>query len=237
MKFIFKKHKSNFFYALLFLIFILFLIKTNFISNFTNIMKNDEKSRIVKIYGQCGGESIGYLKHLKKKFNFKTNPKIVNFVHTPQNKWAIYETISKNTDLEKIIILNYPGKEINLELNHYQDNIYELKDPYFYSTLFSSIKTLKINNFEKKIIHIGFYNKDKSNNLKKLKSLNISELNNEKNFIINQSFTDFKIDEKRFFIKIYELKKTHKLSIKLKNKYDLVDYEILDQFQNCYYIK
>ena len=69
MKFIFKKHKSNFFYALLFLIFILFLIKTNFISNFTNIMKNDEKSRIVKIYGQCGGESIGYLT-FKKKIQF-----------------------------------------------------------------------------------------------------------------------------------------------------------------------
>ena len=107
--------------------------KTSFLENLINISKNNENERITKLYGYCKNESIGYLKYLKKKYNIKSNPKIINYVHTAQVNWAIYETTSQNEDSTKLIILNYPGNEINLKLSYFKDNFYELKDSYFYS--------------------------------------------------------------------------------------------------------
>ena len=74
----FKLKKFNF---LLILICLFFLMnKTDFIKDFYKVIKFNEPSRIVDRYGFCGGESIGYLRYLKEKFNFKSNPKIINFI-------------------------------------------------------------------------------------------------------------------------------------------------------------
>ena len=211
--------------------------KTSFLENLINISKNNENERITKLYGYCKNESIGYLKYLKKKYNIKSNPKIINYVHAAQVNWAIYETTSQNEDSTKLIILNYPGNEINLKLSYFKDNFYELKDSYYYSLISSSIKSLKIKNFTKPSINITFYLKDTSNNFKKLKTLNVEKNKDTNDFIINQTFNDLKLTGLRFFLKIDGLEKKSELVIKLKNRYDLTNFTILDQYQNCYFIK
>ena len=230
-------NKNKIFYFISIILILMLFYKTSFLKNLINISKNNENKRITKLYGYCGNESIGYLKYLKKKYNIKSNPKIINYTHTPPVNWSIYETASQDVDPTKLIILNYPGNEINIKLSYFENNFYELKDSYFYSLISSSIKSLKIQNYKKSSINITFYLKDKSNNFKKLKTLNINKDKDSNKFILNQTFDDFKMSELRFFFKIDGLEKNSKLVVTLKNKYNLSNFKILDQHQNCYFVK
>ena len=235
-KFIFINNiKIIYFISIILLIMIFY--KTAFLKNLTNILKNNENERIINVYGYCNNESIGYLKYLKKKYDIRSNYKIINYIHTPPTKWAIYDVKAQNEDNTKLIILNYPGNEIDLKLNYFKKNFYELNDPYFYSIISNSIKSLEIQGYKKKRINITFYLKDRSNNFEKLKTLNVKKNDKTNEYIINQSIDDFKIDELRFLLKIDGLEKNSKLIVKLENKYNLKDFEILDKYQNCYFVE
>ena len=237
MKKLIFNNKNKIFYFISIILLLMIVSKTSFVKNLINVSKNSEKKRITKIYGYCENDSIGYLRYLKEKYNIKSNPKIINYVHTPPTNWAIYDVTNRNEDSSRLIILNYPGKEINLTLSHFKKNFYELRDPYFYSIITNSIKSLKIENFIKPNINISFYLKDRSNNFQKMNTLNIKRNVTTNEYIVNQSFDFFKIDELRFFVRIDGLKDRSNLTIKLENKYDLANFEILDQYQNCYFIK
>ncbi len=52
---------------------------------------------------------------LKKKYQIKNNPKIVNYIHTPTVNWAIVNTEIIDRNSKKLILLNYPGPEIRIE--------------------------------------------------------------------------------------------------------------------------
>jgi len=230
-------HDNKIFYFISIILLIMIFFKTSFISNFNNVLKSNENERITKLYGYCKNESIGYLRYLKKKYNIKSNPKIINYVHTPPNKWAIYDVTAQNTDSTRLIILNYPGNEINLKLSYYKKKIYELNDPYFYSIISNLIGSLQIQNSIKENIDITFYLKDRSNNFQKLKTINAKKDKNTNDYIINQTFDDFKIDELRFFLEIDGLDEKSKVTIKLRNKYNLENFKIIDQYQNCYFVE
>ena len=75
-------------------------IKTNFFRNLADVSLHKFDDRIINKYGYCSGESIGYLLYLKKKYQIKDNPKIVNYIHTPQVNWSIVNTniINKNSN-------------------------------------------------------------------------------------------------------------------------------------------
>ena len=99
-------------FILLFLVLSIFLFKTNPIKNFLEIINYNFHKRLENIYGYCGGESIGYLKYIKKEFKLDANPEIINFEHTPPNLWSIYEAKFNDYKSDKKIVLNYPGKKI-----------------------------------------------------------------------------------------------------------------------------
>jgi len=84
-------------------------IKTNFFRNLAEVSLNKYDDRIKIRYGYCGDESIGYLLYLKKKYQIKDNPKIVNYRQNPQVNWAIINTKIINKNSKKFILLNYPG--------------------------------------------------------------------------------------------------------------------------------
>ena len=86
-------------------------INTNFFKNFTEVILHKFDDRIVNRYGFCSGESIGYLLYLKKKYEIKNNPKIINYAHTPSVNWAIINTKNNSartstTIHEKYLIKN-----------------------------------------------------------------------------------------------------------------------------------
>ena len=237
MKKIIFQNKKTISFFILFIFSIMLFLKTNFLKNLLNILQFNESERIQKIYGYCDGESIGYLKYIKRKYKIKTNPKILNYVHYAPVNWSIYETSEINNNENHLIILNYPGKEINIELNYYKDNFYELLDSYYYSTLFESIKNIKIKDFTKSNIRVELYIKNKSNELIVKKKLQILKDNLTHEYPINHKFTDIKMSEKKFYLKFYNIRKNTKVFVTLKNKYDLADYKIIDKFKNCYFIK
>ena len=91
-------------------------INTNFFKNFAEVILYKFDDRIVNRYGFCSGESIGYLLYLKKKYEIKNNPKIINYAHGPSVNWAIINTKNINKSSNKFIrvvsneewnILNY----------------------------------------------------------------------------------------------------------------------------------
>ena len=102
----FLKKRFIFFLLILFAL----LYKINPIKNFSEIISYKLPERLENMYGYCGGESIGYLRYIKKEFDLKANPEIINFVHTPPNLWSIYGAKFNNYKSDKKIVLNYPGK-------------------------------------------------------------------------------------------------------------------------------
>jgi len=68
-------------------------------------------------------------------------------------------------------------------------------------------------------------------NLKKI------SLKNKRDLGINLSFEDIDLNEKRLLFKFHNLTKNVDISLILDNKYDLNSYEIINGFENCYYVK
>jgi len=226
---------------ILLILIIFFAIKINFFRNLVDVMSFSYNKRITQTYGYCGGESIGYLIYLKNKYNIFDNPKIINYKHTPKNDWAIVNTNNINKNSNKIILLNYPGNELQVILNKNSNELYELKNIGFLFNKFLNITALEIinENLENTKINMSLviYTINNSNVKKKIKVFNINNLKTS----LDISFNEIDANDKLFF-KIKNLgKKADNIKfsflLKLKNKYNLKDYKIIDKNSNCFYIK
>ena len=224
-------------FLILFVLLLILILKTNFLKNLINIFEFTESERIVKTYGFCGGESIGYLRYLKKNYRLKTNPKILNFVHTSPTYWSIFEINQNDSEENRKILLNYPGKEINIKLIHYKDNLYEFPDYYYYSAYYNDIKSVKIEKFNKENVNIEFYIKNESGLSLIQKKIMAVKNNFNNNYVLNEKLNNFKVNEKKFFLNFVNLKNKTPIILTLKNKYDLDNYKILDKFENCYFVE
>ena len=76
----------------------------------------------------------------------KDNPKIVNYIHTPQVNWAIINTKIINQNSKKFILLNYPGSKFKKNLIKNNNNLLELNDLDFLLNKFNEIESLEILN-------------------------------------------------------------------------------------------
>ena len=232
------KKYLKFKFVLLFLILFSFLYKINPIKNFSEIISYKLPKRLENIYGYCGGESIGYLKYIKKEFKLNANPEIINFDHTPPNLWSIYEAKFNNYKSDKKIVLNYPGKKIQVNLASLGDNIFEFKDPYYFSTISNNINKIYSKKTDLKIDYLEFYKNNYSNNsnLVKKSKLGHMDLNDYK---LEINLEEFEIEEKRLFIKIISNEiydKSSEIKLELENKLDINDYEVIHSHKNCYFL-
>ena len=98
---------SKVLFLVLFFLIISLAFNHNLFRKFYNILKYDFEARIIKTYGFCGGESIGFLRMIKKKYKFKSNPIVINFEVNPSSLWAIYNTNIGESNGSNIIFLNY----------------------------------------------------------------------------------------------------------------------------------
>ena len=222
-------------------------INTNFFKNFAEVILHKFDDRIVNRYGFCTGESIGYLLYLKKKYEIKNNPKIINYVHTPSVNWAMINTKNINKNSKKLILLNYPGSELKINLNKINNSLFELSDAYFFSKdKFSKIESIEIlnnsNNFKKINWKLDLLTIDKYGNKKIVKGLNIKNILTEslkiKLDILNKNLN---LNEKKLLFKIKNKNSTQienlQIYMILKNKYILEDFQIIDKINNCYYVE
>ena len=219
-------------------------IKTNFFKNLAQVSLYKFDDRIISRYGYCSGESIGYLLYLKKKYQIKDNPKIVNYIHTPQVNWAIINTEIINKNSKQLILLNYPGSEIRIDLKKINNNLFEFKDAYFFSIKFDNIESVEIfnnsKNFEKINWKLDIIKIDKSRNKKNVKIFNVEGFLNESLKIkLDLLFENLDLVGEKLYFKINNISKFEniQLQIILKNKYILNNFQIIDKFDNCYYVK
>ena len=240
-----KKNKdidklSKVLFLVIFFLIISLAFNHNLFRKFYNILKYDFEARIIKTYGFCGGESIGFLRMIKKKYKLNTNPSVINFEVNPSSLWAIYNTNIEESNGSNIIFLNYHKylkqifKKSNdvFETNSYYQNTDAISKIIFYPnnnsiSLNNNITIYKImDNGKKKIIY------------KKKIIGNFDEKN-----IININFKTKELNSRRFpiFIEIENLKKNtlnniSSVALVLKNSYSIENYKIIEKQENCYYV-
>jgi len=230
----------------LLILIIIFAINTNFFRNLTEVLLYRFDDRIINRYGFCSDESIGYLYYLKKKYEIKDNPKIVNYIHTPNVNWAIINTKIIDKNSKKFILLNYPGPEYKINLKMINNNIFEPNDIIFFHDKFDKIESMEILNNSRDLKKINWeldvVSIDRSGNEKIVKKFNIENSLDEnlkiKLDILNENLN---LDEKKLYFKIKNknISAIEDLQINLimKNKYILKEFHIIDAIDNCYYIK
>ena len=232
------KKYLKFKFVLLFLILFSFIYKINPIKNFSEIISYKLPKRLENIYGYCGGESIGYLKYIKKEFKLNANPEIINFEHTPPNLWSIYEAKFNNYKSDRKIVLNYPGKKIQVNLASLGDNIFEFKDPYYFSTISNNINKIYSKKTDLKIDYLEFYKNNYSNNSNLIKKSKLGHMDLS-DYKLGINLEEFEIQENRLFIKIISNEiydKSSEIKLELENKLDINDYEVIHSHENCYFL-
>ena len=221
-------------------------IKTNFFRNLAEVALHKFDDRIINKYGYCSGESIGYLLYLKKKYQIKDNPKIVNYVHVADANWAIVNTKIIDKNSKKLILLNYPGPEIRIDLEKINSNLFEFKDAIFFSNKFNKIESIEIvnnsKNFAKIKWKIDIVTIDKSRNKKNIKAFDIETFLNESVKIkLDIFFKNLNLGEEKLYFKIINrnISKFENLQLKiiLKNKHILENFQIINNIDNCYYVR
>jgi len=223
-----------------FLIFI-FIYNNNLIRKFYNIFTIHHEARLIKKSGYCSGESVGYLKYLKNKYDFKFNPQVINFEDTvPNSNWPIYDNNLKDNENYKIL-LNYPKKIFMVFKplgNFFFSKHNAMHQKGIIEILFNlNQEKIKINS------KILIYLEDLENNSKNI--IYESELDQfiSNNIPIPINFETSKINNiyKRIYIGMPGLtndqrSKINKITLNLEHQFELSNFEIIDKHKNCYYI-
>ena len=237
-----KKIKKNIGVLIVAFLVLIFIFNQNLFRKFYNIINIDYEDRVSKISGFCSDDSTGYLINLKKKFNFKFNPQVINYEDSvPDSNWAIYDTQLKDNFNYKIL-LNYPD-ELSIKFIPAGNYFYSKNTSKYAAGLSGIIFDLKVENmnFNSEII---IYRKNYGSEKKEIiyKNLfNQSILNNE---LIKIDFKTKKINNiyKLTFLEIKnsdenQIQLINSVKLLLKNEFNLKNFEIIDSYQNCYYIK
>ena len=120
-------------YLLILFISILFLENLQIYKKMFILVSKNPEERLIDQNGYCGGESVGFIKFLFKKYNFKKIPNIINFDRmVPDDYWSIFKfdkDIRENKlNYNYLILLNYnfpkknriiPLENKQIDLNNY----------------------------------------------------------------------------------------------------------------------
>lgn len=240
-----KKSKITLLRVISSLLFILFAYQTKLPQNLSHITLNNYDARFAQVYDFCSTESVGYLKYVKKKYKLFKRPKIINYIHTPNLSWAIIEPRAINNYSDYKILLNYPGEMINLKFNIIEENIYQIQKLNFYRNKTDKIEKLEIKfkkNFKlNKNLKVELYMDTISHDKKKIKTYNNFFLTNSNKIVFNLDLDlqDTKYENESITFKIINLNKNkiEKIKFVSLNKYNIKDYEIIDNYDRCYLIK
>ena len=238
------KKKSQ---TLILLVLVIILsINTNFFKNLYGIISEKFDKRITKKYGYCNGESVGYLLHIKKKYQINDNPKIINYNHEPSLDWTIINTKKINHKSNKLILLNYPGPVFIKSLDRIDNNLFVLTDTHFFTDKFNKIKNIEIlnnsNDGKKFNWTINIYNYDKFRNMNNIKTLMIKgSFDTRLKINLDMNLNDLDLNQTKLYFEIYKNEVAElenlKINIELKNKYILENFQIIDNTKDCYYLE
>jgi len=237
-----KKNKKNIGLLIAGFLVLIFIFNQNLFRKFYNIINIEYIDRLSKTSGFCTGDSAGYLISLKKKLNFKFNPQVINYEDSvPDSNWPIYDMQLENNFNYKIL-LNYP-EELSITFSRNGNYFYSKDSSKYAAGLSGIIFDLKVENLnlnseiiiyrksygseKKEIIYKNFFNQLILNNESIKIDFNSKKINN----IYKPIMLEIKnLDENKIQL-------INNIKLVLKNEYDLKNFEIIDSYQNCHYIK
>ena len=224
---------------LVFTLFLVLVYKIDFPRKLYNLISLNYDQRINKIYGYCSDYSAGFINDIYNKYEFDQLPEIIKYTGSRNPYWIIPDI--KNKSKSDYIFIKYNNNnKINLRTinNSY---IYEFSYSNFHKTPFNLLfLESEIDNLNR----IDIYE-----NEKKIFELNLKNINREKAYykikfnekIKNHFLQNFHSQKKYVFKPIYKNFSNKitidDMSIHLINKYDLKDFKVIDQYENCYYAK
>jgi hypothetical protein len=231
--------------VLLIIILLLFLGQyTNFFKNLRSIFIYDYQKRISFIYGFCDKNSLGFLLHVKNKYDLKEYPEIVNYKILPNSKW-VFDINGKNRSKKNssyLILLNY---EKNLTKNTLTKNKSYHQIPNSINNI--GIKSIKIetnknkdlsfDDISIKLVQSNFKNSKiiYNKNFNKVSFIDGGLeifLNFRTNLLQDVGLKTFiLIESKSIPIDIENIK------IFFYNKYIIDEKKIIEKFDNCYFLK
>ena len=225
---------------IIFSLFIIFIIYNSFPQKLNNIVKNNYQSRLIEIYGYCSRDSYGFLQMIKNKYNIEKNPIIINYKVLPNSIWTIYDP-SKKFDIRPTIFLNYP-ENLNLVLFPNKNKVFVNKNDIQFSNGIKSISFVLKQDSIRLDNNITVYKIPNSKKIKIFeKKINQTITSGEK---IDLNFTTENINSRweKIYLEINNLDKNIedkivKIELQLEHKYDLSKFQILEKFENCYFIK
>ena len=231
---------SKVYFLVIFFLIISLAFNLNIFRKFYNILIYDFEARIIKTYGFCGGESIGFLRMIKKKYKLKTNPSVINFEVNPLSLWAIYNNNIKENNGSNIIFLNY-RKDFKTVFKKSND-VFEMRTHYKNTDTISKIifsinsDSISLNNniIIYKIIKNGtkkiIYKKKIIGNFDEKNTINLNFKTKELNSINYPIFIEIENLEKNI------LNNISSVALVLKNSYSIENYKIIEKQENCYYV-
>ena len=133
--------KNNLFtkdHVILILLFVIFSLSIDVFRKSYFIVDLDHDSRQSKLaYDYCEGTGTGYIFYIKKKFNLKKSPKIINYGETEPTTFQGWAFNTRHVqDENKLIILfnldrnnkfRFDFNNYNIEDNHKNDCLYLTK--------------------------------------------------------------------------------------------------------------
>ena len=235
--------KHNILKIVMLLLIVFLLLISNFFNNIQNIYINNFDKRIDAIYGFCKNESIGYLKYIKKKYELDNNPKIINYIHTPNVNWIMMNPKKLNFNSKNLILLNYPGENINLNYSILFNNTYEVANLYFYEDKIDQIDNITFY-FREKIkqdFSLQLFSNSKLNHKKLLKKITNGNIitENKYKFNLNLNLEKIGLKENSLIFKIDNPNNVpiKEIKISAKNKININDFRLIDHYQKCYVLE
>ncbi len=224
---------------LVFTLFLVFVYKIDFPRKLYNLISLNYDQRINKIYGYCSNYSAGFINDIYNRYDFDQLPEIIKYTGSRNPYWIIPDI--KNKSKTDYIFIKYNNMDkiyLRKEDNNY---IYEFSYSYFHkipsnisfsTNEINSLKRIDIFENEKKIFELNLKNIDIENKLfrvslnKEIKRYFLKNFHSQKKYIFKPIFKDQSKNNSLDNVLIY-----------FKNKYDLKNFKIIDQYENCYYAK
>jgi len=235
------KKKLEFYFLKYFIFIVVFFSligSTNFLKNVYFVNRDGYNSRIVKNYGFCKEESVGFLHFIKSKYKLNKKVEIVNYKIYPNSEWVFFNLNNENIYKDKLILLNYEKQEeikfLKLKNGLFVGNA----NPPYRSNIEKAIFSTNNNNINKINLEISNRSEDV---IKILLSKNFIFENQSKEVNLNFNLEGFDIRLGKLFIKIKNnennLEDIEDITLKLTSKYNLNNFKVLEKIDNCYFLE
>ena len=226
-------------YLIIIFLVIILLIKIDFFRNTYSLISENYNQRMIRIYGDCGKDSYGFLKEIKNKYNFDENPIIHNSEIIPTSDWIIYDPKLNFSEQPKIF-LNYI-KNPTLNFTVMKNKFVSTNHVQFTDNL----KSIQFNTKKEKInFNINLKIFKEINNKKELVFEKFLKQPLNKKEIIEVNFKTEKFNSRweKFILEVEDLtlkekEEINSIMLTFDNKFRFNETDIIFSRGDCYYTK